>query len=103
MATATVRYAAHRALERLEWVERHVVARQDDRLVRERLVDELDELERFILRIIGAQTGTRRHKPRTRASSATAMSSALPLVVHSLSDTVLCHSRADAVDSPETE
>lgn len=53
MASKTVRYAAHDALIRLEWVSKHVVSRPDTREVRERLPDELEEIERFLVRVIG--------------------------------------------------
>lgn len=52
MNRSTVRWGAHRALERLEWIDRHVQARPPE--VADRLVEELEELERFLLRVLGS-------------------------------------------------
>jgi hypothetical protein len=54
MMRATIRYAAHKALERLEWLETHIDARPDKPEVRDRIADEIDDLRAFITRIITA-------------------------------------------------
>lgn len=51
---ATIRYAAHKALERLEWLEKHVEARPDSPEIMERVADEIDEIRKFITRIATA-------------------------------------------------
>lgn len=61
MTTTVVRYGAHKALERLEWLERHVQARPDTPEVRKRVAEELEELERWLLkRVIGATVPPRK-------------------------------------------
>ena len=62
--SATTRHIAQHALVRLEWIERHVQARPNDRETRERLVDEIDDLMALLLRLVGAP----RHRPTTRAN-----------------------------------
>jgi hypothetical protein len=55
MSRSTVRYASHRALINLEWIERHIAARPNTREVRERLLNEIEDLRNFIIkRSIGA-------------------------------------------------
>lgn len=52
---ATILYGAHKAVERLEWISKHVAARPGDHDTSEKLADEIDEVERFLLRVIRAQ------------------------------------------------
>lgn len=47
------RYGAHVALERLEWIERHVKARPENPETEARLEGELAELQAWLLRVIG--------------------------------------------------
>jgi pyrroloquinoline quinone (PQQ) biosynthesis protein C len=53
MSTATTRYGAHKALEALEWIDKHIQARPNEREVREKLYKKLDDITRFLTRIAG--------------------------------------------------
>ena len=81
MSIPTIRFAAHRALIKLEWLEKHVRAHPDTVETRERLADEIEDIEAFMLRVIGAQ-----REPREVVTGGP-LSSPQPLVVHTPSDT----------------
>lgn len=52
MSNLTLQWGAHKALERLEWIDRHAEARhQSDG---DRLATEIEELERFLIRVVEA-------------------------------------------------
>lgn len=53
MKATVKRYGAHVALQRLEWIERHVTARPQGEATEARLEGELDELRYFLLKLIG--------------------------------------------------
>lgn len=48
MTSPMKRYAAHRALMRLEWLEKHVSPRPYDKRTLRRLLDELAEIKRYL-------------------------------------------------------
>jgi hypothetical protein len=87
--SATTRYVAQKAIARLEWIERHVTARPDDRATRERLADEVDDLMTELLRLAAAHMPQKRkpkttrggegaHRPKTRAASSVVRTSPIP-------------------------
>lgn len=49
MSRATIQWGAQKALERLEWLSKHVRPREGEG---DRVADELDELERFLVRVV---------------------------------------------------
>jgi hypothetical protein len=53
MSRPTILYGAHKALERLEWLDKHVRAHPAE--VSERLADAIEDIEKFLLRVIHAQ------------------------------------------------
>lgn len=66
--SATTRYVAQKAIARLEWIERHVAARPNTPAVRQRLVDEVDDLMTELLRLAAAHMPKKKarvHKPKT--------------------------------------
>lgn len=48
MTQAELLYATHKAIERLEWIERHVSARPNNSDTNGRLADELDDMEHYL-------------------------------------------------------
>ena len=54
MTKAETLYGVHRAIERLEWIERHVSARPNDHDTLERLATEFGDLEAWLEKMLTA-------------------------------------------------
>jgi hypothetical protein len=65
MPSPTLRYAGHAALEKLEWIERHVMARPDSPEVRAKLVTMIEDLRHVIVVKMVGGFGER-SRPRRR-------------------------------------